>query len=265
MSPALLIGLSTLRVAAVTATPEATYLMPERFVAVPGAPVVVHLQKGTALAPGQPMPWTPDHVSWFFVRTTLTQENVAPDELVRVGESGVRVVVAEADAAVVGLDIACGLAHVGPGEALAIGGEPARAVASDRTVWLRRSARTVVRVAPAGAIWTPSPAAVSRTGQMAEIRPLMDPTMIRVGGDLPLRIYGPLGGAEVRFVARRLPDGPPQFVTSNAAGFARIRIDSAGPWLVAFHRYEADRTAQHYDGVLYSGTLTFEVRAEVGR
>lgn len=265
MTPALLIGLSTLRVAAAAATPPATYLLPERFVTEPGASLVVHLRQGTAAGAGHPMPWLPDQVRWFFVRTTGTQANVPADEVVCVGEGAISVAFAEPDAAIVGLDLAVEITQLDEAGRATVGGAALPLPAGPLPILHQRSARTIVRVAAPGAAWVASGAAVSKTGQQAEIRPLADPTLIRVGSDLPLRVF--IEGdkrAGVRVTARG-PDAVVRACVSDAVGAAHFRIDALGPWNISFQHLEPSAETSRYSGVLYSGTLTFEVRAEAGR
>jgi len=111
-----------------------------------------------------------------------------------------------------------------------------------------------------------SATAQSKTGQAVEIRPLGDPTSLRIPSDLPLRIYLPPGHDDVEMVgivATHLPSQESQSVRTGPGGIARIRLDRPGPWRIEAHhaRWGAQEEPRpNWDWTIASATLTFDVR-----
>ncbi|NUQ50201.1 MAG: hypothetical protein HUU27_09835 [Phycisphaerae bacterium] len=235
-----------------------------------GTEARVRLLAGDALAPA-PVAW-PAAVAWLFSRSPGVQENLesaapAADGLVSVptGRIGVTVV---------GLDLPPDeiILSAGAWESFRRAHLPrmrvAESAAERETIRVRhiRSAKSLVRVREAGAggasaaaasADAPSAEAVSKTGQKAELRPLMDATRLRVGDDLALCVYADnVRRTGVRVTAVSVAAGAEQRVDVGEGGLANVRITHAGPWRIVCHFAEA---AEAVDLVLYSATLTFEV------
>lgn len=91
-----------------------------------------------------------------------------------------------------------------------------------------KHAKAIVRVGDtADASWR------EPVGLALEIVPLADPTRLRAGDALPVRVLSagrPLGGLPLRAVAR---GRAPAFVTTDARGEASIPLAAGGPWLIA--------------------------------
>lgn len=112
--------------------------------------------------------------------------------------------------------------------------------------------------------------AVTRVGESAdeswrdpvglglEIVPLADPTRLRAGDTLPVRVLkrgAPLPGLPLRASARGRVG---VFVTTDAQGEARVALPSAGPWLVAGTELRAS-TARPAEWESDFTTLTLDV------
>ena len=118
--------------------------------------------------------------------------------------------------------------------------------------------KLVVRVEPNGveepnatAALTRDPGLTAKAGERIEVLPLIAPTRLRLGADLPVRVYlsgSKQAGASVRAFR---PDGSIETRTTDAVGTTFFRITQAGRWLI---RYEAES-----EGVAYVGDLVFDV------
>lgn len=216
-------------------------------------------------------PISANQVRWLFVRTSGTQKNFEPAEIARAVGAGGAIVAATGPerVSVVGIDLKPVVVPVSGRElksflntrtALGLETGGTRGINANRTYRVRRieSATTLVRVPGSDA--APSAVAQGKTGQAVEIRPLADPTSIRVGGDLPIRVY--IGGAKragARVLATEMIVGTTHEVLTDAAGTAAFTITSAGPWRIEFHHAEPLARDSGADWVIYSATLTFEV------
>lgn len=212
-----------------------------------------------------------DQVRWLFVRSSGTQKNFEPAEIARaVGTDGSIVAVTGPErVSVVGLDMKPVVVSVSGRElksflsthtarGLETGGT--RGINANRTYRVRRieSAATLVRVPGSDA--APSAVAQGKTGQAVEIRPLADPTSLRVGGDLPIRTY--VGGSKragARVLATNMIKGATREVITDAAGTAAFSVSTPGLWRIEFHHAEPLARDSGADWVIYSATLTFEV------
>lgn len=204
-------------------------------------------------------------VRWLFVRVSGTQENRDAANLGEIDADGARrVLPAAAGTALVGVDLHTTLeewnAEYATRFARACGNE---SLCLDHTLSVRHSvsAATVVEIASAvqdASGPTTNHAAMSKSGQSAEIRPLMDPTRIQ-GGDLALRVYvGGEGvtGAQVRAV--HTLSGSVQTVNADAKGIAIVNVDRAGEWRIEFHTLIP--MDEHWQAT--SSTLTFVARGK---
>lgn len=107
----------------------------------------------------------------------------------------------------------------------------------------------------------PSAIATSKSGQRAEIRPFLDPTLMKIGGDLPLKVYADgdkAAGARVRIVP---PQGDPIEQLSNPSGMVTIAIGASGVWRVEMEQLILAKHEPEVDWVFYTSSLTFEVPA----
>jgi hypothetical protein len=139
----------------------------------------------------------------------------------------------------------------------ALVGLSAKASAGLAPAWLHLKTVIAVRGAD-GALPPPAAAVTARFGFTLEITPLMDPSALEPGGDLPLRVQfdGPgLAGAEV-LAGHDSEPVRPRAVTGEA-GEAVLRIDRAGRWLVCV-RHAAG-------GQAHLASLLFEVGQEARR
>ena len=256
---------------------DAVYLKPAGFYITAGRPVQVRASQGSGIQV-RSVPWPTDQINWLFIRATNSQENredVGPRDA---GSDFIEITVNKPGVALVGLDAKPDLqswsaAELDPFLKRNLTTEAYQeftARAKEKSVWkIRRVqyAKTLVRIADADAQSpAPSSVAMSKTGQIAELRAMIDPTLALVGGDLPLRTYvdcDALGGVKV--LAACVATGKTQEALCDKAGFANIRIDSTGEWRVEFHAWRPPPD-ESCDGALYSATLTFEVtRTEAGK
>lgn len=96
----------------------------------------------------------------------------------------------------------------------------------------------------------------SKVGSRLELRPLLNPAVLKVGSDLPLRAYfegSSAGDAELLVVA---PDGSDQRVSTDSVGIAAVPLDQPGRWRVSFERRAAGASAPSL------AELVFEVLTE---
>ncbi|MHC4065141.1 MAG: DUF4198 domain-containing protein [Planctomycetota bacterium] len=114
---------------------------------------------------------------------------------------------------------------------------------------------------------TSNPGITAKTGQKVEILPLVDPTRLRQGDDLPVRVYyegvkvkgalitatvhqGDLAGAGVTINAARQTD---------AHGTTWLPVTHAGTWVVRFSHQVEGRSDAPADSRQYVAELIFEV------
>lgn len=245
------------------------YLAPSTFSATSAGDIELRAESGPPTAT-QTIPWPEEELGWFFVRGGGRQENrptLAPVERggpvasVPITQPGVTVLAFDTKPVVVAVPADELKAFFRENVAGAAGDPTGQALAPGTIVRVRRcqSATTLVRLRQPGAAPTPSATAMSKRGQQAEIRLLVDPTMPIVGGDLPVKIY--VRGtkrAGVLVQATCLTTGKTMRKTTNPSGVTHFRITDPGVWRIQFHdaRPAAEGEA---DWVLYSSTLTFEV------
>lgn len=100
-----------------------------------------------------------------------------------------------------------------------------------------------------------SPGMMAKVGMKVEVSPFIDPLSlsahdVRIGADLPVRVYYEGSSQKQVSVTAYSPDGTPQRQTTDGVGSARFRIDQIGRWLIRY---------QHVaDGITYTGDLVFE-------
>ena len=95
-----------------------------------------------------------------------------------------------------------------------------------------------------------------------ELRPLADPTSVRLRSDLPLKVYVPRGESQgVMVRARHHETGRTQSFLAGPGGTGYFTVSASGVWTVEAHqpvRLEDDPDA---DWEIASATLTFAVAA----
>ncbi len=97
------------------------------------------------------------------------------------------------------------------------------------------------------------PGQTAKVGLAIEVLPLVAPTALRVGYDLPVRVYFNNGSRKGVVVTAHRPDGSIERKTTDSVGSANFRITMPGRWII---RYE-----HVADGKTYVGDVVFEVPA----
>ena len=257
---------------------ESAFLKPAAYSATQGQTVAVRWTTGNAVQ-AKEAAWPTEQIGWLFVRAAGSQENrenVGPRDA---SSDFIEFSAAKPGVALVGLDTKPRDQSWPVGElqdflrrVLTPDGYKVFEAQSKEKAELKvrryESAKTLVRVAAAdGKPATPSSVAQSKTGQMVEIRAMTDPTLVPVGGDLPVKTYVEYDTIkQQKVLATCVATGKTREILCDQSGFATIRIDSTGEWRVEFHAYRKPREDENVDGVLYSATLTFEVtRTEGGK
>lgn len=145
-----------------------------------------------------------------------------------------------------------------PGYALVAVGVGLASQKGFRDSWQRTThcSKFIVRVSDGSRKTTPPGTGLTaKVGGKVEIVPLMDPTQMSIGNDLPVRCYfegDKLVGQTVTAIA---PDGTSQRGNTDAVGATHFRMTQAGRWTVRFER--------EVEGVTYTAELIFEVPAPV--
>lgn len=251
------------------------YLLPDRYDVVAGRDVSVRVSRGTSGAL-ETIPWPSADVEWFLVRSAGTQRNLADARPANEGEDFVRLPLPDPDAAVIGIDARPRIERV-PGTAwrkfleaeIAASALPAdwRGRASGETVRVRRieSMKLLVRAAKTDAsdadLWRGSATGSSKTGQRTEIRPLIDPTAMAVGSDLPLRVsWADSASVEAKIVVRQVGvDTVQRLSAPGSAGW--FTVTAPGEWRVEVHRAKPLQGDPAADWELETATLSFVVPA----
>lgn len=129
------------------------------------------------------------------------------------------------------------------------------------------SCKALVRVEGGDA--EPVSIATSKTGQVVEIRPLMDPTAIVPGSDLAVRVYSRVPGpADGLVIATNVTTGEIVRAPTNGTSLVVVPIGGAGRWRLEFHAVEPLEAAAGTEGdgaaewAVHTATLTFDVVAE---
>lgn len=257
------------------AAQDVAYLSPDAYAAAPGAKVAVHVERAAGAEPVR-VAWPEDRAGWMFISADGDQENRHGVKADAPGGDSVSVMAPNGGAEVAGLDLAAAVSSVDAGgfadfrakfvaarKAADPAAAPSVAPTGGRvgTVRVRRyeSLNTIVRVNADGQEPRPSQIVTAKTGQKASIRPVMDPTGLRAGSDVPFRVYtdGRAVGGGI-LTATNAATGRTQTVTGDSAGICQIHIDSTGLWRLQFHQAVPSPDSDA-DWNLYSATLTFEV------
>ncbi len=114
---------------------------------------------------------------------------------------------------------------------------------------------------------TANPGITAKAGQKVEILPLADPTRLRIGDDLPVRVYYEGVKVEAAIVTAAVYrtgfGGPSTRVNAarptDAHGTTWLPIKHAGIWVVRFVHEVQDEAQSHADAQQYVAELVFEV------
>jgi hypothetical protein len=271
-----LAGVAILVGTAAAGTLPVSYLLPDKFVITAGGQVSLRMESGTPLA-AQTVAWPADKLSWFFIRADGTQENRDRVEATDGAKNATAVTVPTPGVTVIGADLKPAVTQVTGAELSAflianVAGaaeNPAvRRLTERQKVRMRRteSATTMVRVPAGDERDLHSAVAQSKTGQAVEIRPLFDPTMLKVGADFPVRVYvagTKQSGAKVQ--ATSTAAGATEAKRADSSAATSFTIGHAGVWRIEFHHAELLENDAEADWAVYSTTLTFEVPAGGGK
>ncbi|MCC7291955.1 MAG: DUF4198 domain-containing protein [Phycisphaerales bacterium] len=96
-----------------------------------------------------------------------------------------------------------------------------------------------------------NPGLTAKVGSRIELLPLMDPTQLAPGADLPVRAYfdgDKVVGGEVTALA---PDGTSSTVVTDSVGATHFRMGSAGRWTIRFTHVS--------EGETYVAEMLFDV------
>jgi hypothetical protein len=247
----------------------ASFLVPSRYTTAQTEAITVRFGSGAGFDT-TPDPWPSDRVEWMLVRGGPTQENRHDVRPAKAADDFVTVEIAHPGVTLIGVDQKPDVIDVTGAELKAfaaahLGETAARAriarLGDDQKVRVRRvaSAKTLIRVAD-GAITRPSATALGKTGQVVELRPLIDPTVVAPGTDLPLWVY--VGGVKrpgVKVEATHVASGKQVSFETGRGGAGHVRIPAAGVWRVAAYFIEPAGDAAA-TWVLRSATLTFETK-----
>jgi hypothetical protein len=246
----LLLALST----ADPALPVRT-LQPSAYVINPGQRLAL-----SVAADGAQQPWSAQHIDWMFLRIAAAQRNMDEPPVARDGTAAITF--EQAGAAVVGIDFTASTSEPELADLRAFvttfGSSTVALPENAGRIRLRRveSVKTIIRSGqPQEAAGASE--ATSKTGQQAEIRPLMDPTATGAGSEIPVRAY--IRGAAVasaRLFATHEPSAITNEIRCDELGIGKLSIPAPGPWRIELHELRPGDAAGSY--TLYSATLTFE-------
>lgn len=216
--------------------------------------------------------WRDADVGWSMLRTNGTQEN--SDAAPRAPGAGIGTIQTKLrGAAVAGVDFKPREVRLDAASLRKFAAERANAelpesVKTGPLVRVVQSCKTIVRF---GDCPPAQDGNVSgKTGQQVEIRPIVDPSGVGIGSDVPLVAYvqGDRQG-NARVIATHLATGETQECITNSSGIATFRLDRAGPWRVEFHHLVKvpNPAPDTPEWTLWSASLTFEAgpsKAEAG-
>jgi hypothetical protein len=207
-------------------------------------------------------PW-PAELSWFFVRLAGTQENRTAEVPPR--ERPQELTPALPGVAMIGVDLPPRESKWTPDEFASfarVTGCDDAPPATDAKVLILASATTLVRVNDAAGVTADDTTATTKSGQKVEIRPLMDPTTLAAGSDLPVRVY--VQGEAVRdaiVLATHTPSGATVRARADTKGIAHLRIDQPGAWRIELRSLRAP-TKDADRWTIASASLSFESPAK---
>ncbi len=251
------------------------YLTPDQFSANVGDAVLLRVKQGEAKR-AEPAPWPANDLAWLFQRAAGTQRNrhnvpaSSTDPraaAIQVEHGGVTVVGYDSRTRVIETTGADLQAFLERNVATADRDPAVQRLAGQQKVRVRRleSGMTLIRAPEPDGQRGPSLVAMSKTGQRTEIRLYVDPTVMPVGTDLPVKTYvdgGSINGVKVQ--ATCLASGETFSTASSRGAMANLRINHPGKWLIEFHHAQPCAAGSDADWEVRSATVTFEVPAEGG-
>jgi hypothetical protein len=263
--------LGTLALAWSARAQSALFLLPEATSVELGGAIRLSTVAGTETE-GAPEPWPGDRIAHFFARTASTQEN--RDDLAH--EEGLETSAVwpaeHGGVLLLGIDLEPVVESVASASFREFvdrtAGETARAAlgaipeAGEIAILHSESAKALLRVEDEAK--NIASIATSKTGQPVEIRPLMDPTALRPGADLAVRLHakGP-GGAGGVVIATNTTTGVAVRSVADSSSIANIHIESGGRWRLEFHVVEPNAAEDvEAEWIVHTATLTFDVTEE---
>lgn len=95
------------------------------------------------------------------------------------------------------------------------------------------------------------PGLTGKVGQRIEVTPYISPPSLRVGGDLPVRVYFEGSAQKNATVKAYQPDGKTVSKISDSVGTTHFKINQPGQWVIRYQKT--------FEGETYTGELVFEV------
>lgn len=235
--------------------------------------LVLHAAELAAPPPDAPnrdavlaLAWDTLDVQWLFWRWQDRAENRHPETVPAAEAGALRLEAGEAGPVVVGADFPQRTARLTAEQAAQVrqlaappGPAGTQHAAQPLAVIRLESATAIVRSDRDDS--GPSPIATSKTGQGAEIRPLMDPSRVPVDSDLAIRAYVQGASAPAqRVLAVHLDSGRTTPIDTDDSGIGSFTIDASGAWLLYFHRLEDGEGERRPR--LFTATLRFDAPRE---
>lgn len=253
---------------ALAGPPSVTALTPERSVVALGESAGIRLEARSGA--DAKSAWPPDGVEWLFVRAAGIQENLH-DARPAEGTETLTIPITQPGVTMIGVDRRAVLLDMTAAELLAFAElagassavERLRSLAPEAPLRVRHvaSAKALVRAATGAP--RPSMIATSKAGQAVEIRLHVDPTLTRIGSDVPLVVYvegDKRPGLQVR--ATIVSTGESSSLVTDAGGAGHVRITAAGPWRLEFHEIVPVPGDPSADWLVSTATLAFDVAAQ---
>ena len=216
--------------------------------------------------------WPRERVDWLFIRVAGTQRNLEKRQAAPASPrvQFVQLPLEHAGTTMIGTDVTTPTQPMPPRDFSKLLEKTANPTAYDgqprpggnNAVRVRHvdSSKTLIRVGGDREHSGHSGVATSKSGQVAEIRLMADPARTPVGSDLPFRVY--LHGspkAHVTVIATSAAANTTVELTTNASGFAHLRVTSEGPWMLDCWHAEAATAEPDVDWITYRSTFTFEI------
>jgi hypothetical protein len=245
-------------------------LVPDRYDLVAGDPVDLRIGEEAA-GERATVAWPEARIRWLFVRVAGTQENLHEVPPLDDGLDFARLRVAHAGVALVGLELEPCLERIPTKELVGFLGKRVgrrtlpvgwRWLVDEEVARVRRieSTKLLLPTIDENGALPSSADAQGKSGQRVEIRPLADPTAVRVGRDLPVRVYLPPGGSSgARVIATHVPSARTTGFTTRPCGTGHFTVDAPGLWSLEAHHARPLPRDPEADWELSTATLSFVV------